>query len=291
MNVSDSTPLVARPAVVDQDVFCQKCAYNLRGLRLGGVCPECGLELRLAIGGGTLGDCNPDWLGKLRRGVGLILASVLLSILLGIFDRLILAAAETSIPYGSLELIATAIQVFGVYLLTTPEPNRAHQENSVTLRNIVRFSAIAVLTGSLFELAPSSLPGPLRTMGALLSVFALVVYFGQLIYLRRFARRIPDHSLESSTNIVLWGVIITGSLVILGVVVFAFVALDASGGGAVAGGIFVCGAVIGYLIFGIWYLFLLNRYRAVFAEAERKSRGRMSGGSDSDNIEPGQRFT
>src|SRR5262249_15063661 len=33
-------------AVVAQDRACRRCAYNLRGLREGGTCPECGTEIR-----------------------------------------------------------------------------------------------------------------------------------------------------------------------------------------------------------------------------------------------------
>lgn len=61
-------------APIDEDRFCRHCGFNLRGLRPGGACPECGTAIPLAL---RAGDDDPyldlpgDERARVRRGLRL----------------------------------------------------------------------------------------------------------------------------------------------------------------------------------------------------------------------------
>ena len=66
-------PLVDQATLtVTADVACIKCEYNLRTLKLDGVCPECGRSVRDSLRPEALWLADPSWLGRLRAGFALM---------------------------------------------------------------------------------------------------------------------------------------------------------------------------------------------------------------------------
>src|SRR5438067_12659663 len=51
------------PPIIEQDVPCAACAYNLRGLRIDQRCPECGVEIMHSLRPllKTCDAANSDW--------------------------------------------------------------------------------------------------------------------------------------------------------------------------------------------------------------------------------------
>lgn len=104
---------------------------------------------------------------------------------------------------------------------------------------------------------------------------------GELVYYRRFARRVPDPKLEKSTTSVLWGLPIASALVVLGGTIIGVSALLAGrgagpaasapmepSGAALAGGTaLVCAGLVATLVLGLWYIRLLIAYRKAFLQA------------------------
>jgi hypothetical protein len=63
--------------MIDADLPCLTCGYNLRGLRSGGVCPECGLAVQRTLRGGLLKFSRPSHLRSVHNGAELVLLSFL----------------------------------------------------------------------------------------------------------------------------------------------------------------------------------------------------------------------
>ncbi len=293
------------------DVPCSRCSYDLRGLTADMNCPECGTPVSRSCLGNWLRFADPDWVGKLRKGMSLKLYNILAGLLMGI------VVAIATFAFGRPEIAAVLVAVFGgilgawsVFLITAPEPAVGATEVSVTLRKVLRS---AVLAGIALNVVQHSriVAGQMvlmMSLGVLAGCAGIVVSFGELVYLRRFARRIPDETLARSTGTVLYGQIICGAILLLaalvlggatflagsptvttsatatgqGVTVSAKMSLTPTVPVVVAGPtppgplVIIAGLLgllggLGTLVFGIWYLILIVRYRRAFRLAESEA--------------------
>lgn len=52
------------------DLLCAACGHNLRSLKPGGVCTECGSPVKWSLGDGTLRFADPRWVSAVRSGLG-----------------------------------------------------------------------------------------------------------------------------------------------------------------------------------------------------------------------------
>src|SRR5262245_36229758 len=62
-------------ATVTEELPCIGCGYLLRGLPVGGRCPECATPVMAAFIERTLAFADPRWLGRLQFAPRLLLAS------------------------------------------------------------------------------------------------------------------------------------------------------------------------------------------------------------------------
>jgi hypothetical protein len=179
-------------------------------------------------------------------------------------------------------MIVEGLSLWGTWLLTSPEPRLELHEQPVTLRKVIRLCAVLGFGGGLLTQAEGLATGNtamlFAVLGGMLALAGIVELIGQLIYLRRLARRVPDPALEKSTSVVLWGLPISTGVLLLAALVFALAAaLTPAGGGALAvagAGFTAVGCVLGagILLFSIWYVVLLFQYRSAFKIAERQAR-------------------
>jgi len=101
----------------------------------------------------------------------------------------------------------------GIFALTTPEPGAPHPSKPVTLRGTLRILALIgfvgqVLTSALNSFGVQSFSVAESFDGAvwwialsgLLGVAGIAAGYAELFYLRRFARRMPDYTLNRSTT-------------------------------------------------------------------------------------------
>ncbi len=277
---------------IDENVHCLKCGYNLRGLLLAGVCPECGTPVGRSAQGDLLRFCSPDWVDTLASGMNWIVAGIVLSFLAGCGTALVAGFTATYGGAGTsaIALVGVAMAVvslIGYWKVTTPDPSRLNQDTSLTARQLVRITIILSLLMNTPEYLPNLVPVWLTTLIALAGGAAGIVNtFASFIYARQLALRIPDLSLASQTRIVMWGIAAVG-VAGLGMVAFGVAAVPAmlptpgpgTGGttgpaavsmaGFVIGG---CAAGVGGLVFGIWALILLFRYRGRLVDAARQAR-------------------
>src|SRR5688572_4870184 len=114
-----SAPPVDQNGLVTADVPCRGCSYNLRGLSLGGRCPECGFPVGQSIHGNLLRYCEPAWVDRLARGVNLILWGILVWIVATIAGGVLGATVHPWFEDIGL-LLGGLVGLAGAWLLTTP---------------------------------------------------------------------------------------------------------------------------------------------------------------------------
>jgi hypothetical protein len=78
---------------IQVDTSCLHCGYNLRGLRVDGLCPECGSPIGRSVLGNYLRYSEVDWLQTIGRGATLKLWAIGLSIVLGVIGGVVGALA------------------------------------------------------------------------------------------------------------------------------------------------------------------------------------------------------
>jgi hypothetical protein len=103
--------------LIDQDLACVTCGYNLRTQAADGVCPECGRSVRSTLRFPHLSRSAPRWLTSLVDSVTVLLLAFAFAVaaycLEGGGDELVPALLATT---------AWALAWFAVWLLTRPEP-------------------------------------------------------------------------------------------------------------------------------------------------------------------------
>lgn len=101
--------------LVGENRLCQKCNYSLRGLRAGGVCPECGTGIpfpkRRVLGGDNLSDAPVRYLRRLS--LGLAMASLgMMGLVLG----LLYTRGTTEVTGPGLLAVGAAFWIAGVWI-------------------------------------------------------------------------------------------------------------------------------------------------------------------------------
>lgn len=280
---------LARP-ILEQDILCIGCGYNLRGLDAAGRCPECGLAISDSTHGDLLAFADARWLGKLKLGTSLKLWNIVISIfgsfIVGILIGVIGAPPQFIIVAAA---IGGVLGLMATFSITSQEPRIVLTEDPVTLRKFIRVCAVvAMFTGLPHHMVGAATVQGIPALdsqwfwgllGVLAGLAGLVVFFGELKYLRTFALRARELQLARSTRILMW-ILGIGMLVVI--LVGAVVGI-LSGGTITAGGpaapgmaggfaVGMCTASAGGAVLFLWYVVLLVRYRRMFSRALDENR-------------------
>ena len=196
------------------DLTCRRCAYNLRGLREDGRCPECGTPIGRSTQGDFLRYSDPTWVAKLGRGMHLILWWIGLTIVASLATGAL--ASFTSMPpeiWLFLNAAASLVGYWGAWLLTEPDPAQIGEDIYGTARKVVRVSLGVALLGQVLSLVPDfGLPEPLLLLMGIIMIacglFGVVGEFCRLYYLSKIAQRIPDEKLEKRAAFLKWAMTI-----------------------------------------------------------------------------------
>ena len=313
----DAVPMIELDADghIATDVHCRQCAYDLRGLPPRGRCPECETAIERSVLGDALRFSEPAWVDRLARGVHwlivavfTVIASVILVMIGGMLLGVIFAgnsaggATEPGIAvlvggiivFVSIQIVAAAMFVFGVWLLTSPDPG-APPGSRDTIRLIARYGMMVQLVVAPFGAVSAMGSGWLAGTGgwmAWVSLAMLICVFVPLVamfaHARRLARRIPDQRLVRQGTIVLWGTVCAKGLevVMLAVSIVVTPMLSSAIFGAGAGaqppsGAVVASslqrgggcvtAVVGW-VFGIWTIVLMFMFRDALRRAAASAR-------------------
>jgi hypothetical protein len=189
---------VAADGTLTADLGCRRCNYNLRGLRVGGRCPECATPVWASMRGDDLIYADPSWVARLATGARLLAIGWLtapLSLIVATFSYdLSFVLAGSSVP----------LMGGGLWLLTQPDPSGGGELYYGRRRNRARWVCLvgcllpgAILAERELKEAAPRLAGPMWWVSLLVALAALAGLVLLLGYVKVFVgRRMPDAGVE-----------------------------------------------------------------------------------------------
>ena len=200
----EETIIDSSPTMIEFDLPCIECGYNLRGLDPAGKCPECGTDVARTNRGDLLRFSNATWLSRMKLGTDLMLFAIVFGIFGGVAVSCvgtILAAKPFMFP-DVFSVVASALQLISIFLITTQEPRTTYSEGNFTWRRVIRTLAVVRFAAELGgQMGVLFFTGWLATLTVLSGVLGVMIMFGFFAYAESFARRIPDPGLTRSTTI------------------------------------------------------------------------------------------
>jgi len=298
LNIPNTEVRLDAEGRIDEDVQCRRCGYNLHGIATDTRCPECGTAVGRSLQGDLLHFSDPDWVQTLASGMNWIVMAIVLVFLLGCVGVGVAAAAGSADPelvILAVTGIATIVQLVGYWKVTTPDPGSVEEEGGWDPRKLARstffiFLGLTFIGYVILELIP--------ILGLLIVFAADVVYvvfiISALTYAQQLALRIPDERLAAQCNTVKWGLGIFAMLSALTTPLEYLAAWNVGGGAATppAGGppavaptggmasgsltmlLVGLGGLLGIigLVFGVWSLILILRFRRAMNDAAALAR-------------------
>lgn len=211
-------------SILNADRSCFRCSYNLRGLPIAGVCPECGTPVQDSLRGILLQFASAKYLSTIHSGLSLILNGILLMVLLfvvSVFMGVRLVGGNYRLAIAGLQIIASVMMLLGYWKYTEPDPGFAGTELPTAARKVMRVTVViqAAATAAGFLLSFAAivfLVGGAATSGASavllvagianiagIGAFA-VQFFATMRYTRWMASRVPDVYILKRTKTYMW---------------------------------------------------------------------------------------
>lgn len=190
------------PVVIEHDVRCQGCGYNLRGLRSDGRCPECGAAVVLSFLDNVLQFANPDWLRKVTRGAWvttfafgggfLVTAVAFIAALVGRFVGLALPLVLLGCMCATVLMLMT-----GAWITAAPHPSDSQRESWSAPRRLIRYGVAAipctaVAAATAYFVSGSQALAAVLALGSPLGALGLLGAIGTSRYYAALARRAGD---------------------------------------------------------------------------------------------------
>jgi hypothetical protein len=190
---------------ITENVSCERCGYNLRGLTVPGRCPECGTELEPSVRAHErnwrdLLPPDPVWAGKIRAGVCIALIALVLMLLPFFFPHQWFGREYRNVPFSrtpgrvaalSIECVAWTLTWAAAWRLGSrePAPNGPAPSGKVvvTLRwlstayLLLPFAWAWATWDTQYPEFPRLIPHLVLLLGGLLVAFALFWRVGQLL--------------------------------------------------------------------------------------------------------------
>ncbi len=235
MDVDGTCPTCGRPigetvddriidlssGMVAVDLACAECTYNLRTLKFNAACPECGTPVSKSLGVEELRFCDPRWLGKVRRGITIVLVSVLASIVVGFLAGIVVAfaglrgAPPTSLSWFFMlpTLILYVLMIIGAFYITSPKVDESTGERINRIGRLTRGLLIASLTlsvvGMIFidpfaALTGGAISGWNFSLAVVQSILYGGAFIGALIVLSRIAVLGRRRGLRKLGTVLVW---------------------------------------------------------------------------------------
>lgn len=233
---------------------CRGCGYDLRGLDAEASCPECSTPVARSTGGDLLRFCAPDWLKRLRLGLGLIVVGMLAELASYILLPLAFAVMSTLgavrisiyVAFGAAAAAFAVVSVLGVWFATTPDPGGADRERGRIARQVARWCMIAAILKAPMDLIWGAAgwtgwPSQVMIVNALLYagfyVSLLATGLGWIafaVHAKHLAERLPRHDLAALAGLVMWANVVLMFAGIVGSALADLGVLGMTGGASLA---------------------------------------------------------
>jgi len=274
---------------VAENTKCRKCGYELIGLDPYGNCPECGSPIGFSLEVDLLRYANIDWLKRIKGGFTVYLISMAVAVVMIIISIVISIVIKDLAVRAMVTMGITIVMAFftliATWFITWPyASDHPEMEIGHSLRTAVRivlvFSMMSQIGGAILAIHPAI--GLYAQLPTQILAVALNILF--MLYLQRLAMFIPDERLAAHTKIVMYGLAIVG-IIATAATVLAIAsginpaALQSTGGGGGAAPTMSvpmlamigmgCVAGLSGLVFMVWMIILIFKYRNRFARAVR----------------------
>lgn len=268
-NPAERPVLVA--VVIEHDLPCRTCGYNLRGLSPRGECPECQTPVQRAMHGDVLWNSDPRWVRTLARGLRLLQLVILPGLACMLAVTLFAPALRRAWIAPAVLLLVGAAGMIGVWLTTAREPAAEEHEPLLSVRRMLRAVALAaVLSAAFSDWLATHWPGHTIVIRITVAALCMAVGYCSFRYALSIARRIPGSDLFSETRAVMWGLIASYGL-FLGLGALAMSGAPLSPALSMIFGL-SCTVVVACLIFTLWTPALIGRYAAALERIVAESQ-------------------
>ena len=227
--------------VIQLDVACRRCGYNVRGLHHEGRCPECGTAIGLSCYGDLLRFADPEWVETLVRGLGLILWGILVMVVSVVLAIVLILVTRQTWLGSALGTLGSLVGVWGTWIVTRADPSGIGEDRYVSDRRIVRISLCIGMGQNALRFLDESLALTANWHAAFLltallaGLVGVVGEFARLTYFGKLAVRVPNEALAKRAQTLRWVMAISLGVVVLGSLGILLVSFLGVGGGGLGG--------------------------------------------------------
>lgn len=253
--------------LIDEDIPCRRCGYNLKTLSPESKCPECGTSVSRSIHGDLLRFADPDWVRKLATGTLTTMIGACLAIMGWLVFTAMVFVGLSVLQWGrTIWILCWIVGAAGIWIITTPDPGTS---DTTSDRGTGRLLTRVSLTLSLCLIIANSYRD---MMDSLISHFLAAVGYGNdalyaialFTFARSLATRIPNEKLARSCSWLMY-FLVADTIVNAGVWVIFTLILGEFPANLLA--IYNVLPFLVSLIGFLWSVWLLVRFRKAFKNA------------------------
>jgi hypothetical protein len=219
---------------LSEDTPCGECGYNLRGLTVENLCPECGTPISKSMHRGLLRYSHPNYIWKLKRAVDWMLWGRYLLIAYYVLYwtiRISYILRRTIVfpvrLHSWILFVGTAITLIGSWKLSRPDGHISKLVGPSMDRRLLRYvlaSAWAMLVVQVAAYGRLSSWAFVNWAHFQLAVPVLNILYAVLLFrfIATLCQSIPDGPMANWSRQILWVVIATDLVSLTGAFVYVF---------------------------------------------------------------------
>ncbi len=199
---------VIKDQVISRDLLCTQCSYNLRGLKAGGQCPECGHVIpRRRETYPTMEEAPIEWLRRFRVGMLCLLVSALLWLGIEITECVVNPVLTYSLAGLT---IYPFMSLIGYWIITMRKPDDLDSDRLWWMApSLIRYVVVGLGVSLLFVVTFTLLDiqGVSTFFTKITYIFAVLLALSACWFLTTMSRWAGDNQLAYRFNVIFWIVV------------------------------------------------------------------------------------